>query len=132
MLRKIIDHIEYQQTDDGWTARKVHDDGQSIMEHKITDEEIESIEAGNRPAWTILGLPKIVVNQEVFKENGELTTESWGFLLLTPLAFALALSPSMPWETTVPENQDWEDEEEAESVTKVPNPEESGFDVPVL
>ena len=72
MLRKIIDNIEYQQTDDGWTARKVHDDGQSIMEHKITDEEIESIEAGNRPTWTILGLPKIVVNQEVFKENGEL------------------------------------------------------------
>ena len=72
MLRKIIDHIEYQQTDDGWTARKVHDDGQSIMEHKITDEEIESIEAGNRPTWTILGLPKFVVNQEVFKENGEL------------------------------------------------------------
>ena len=82
MLRKIIDHIEYQQTDEGWTARKVHDDGQSIMEHKITniwnkikstrDDEIESIKAGNRPIWTILGLPKIVVNQEVFKENGEL------------------------------------------------------------
>jgi len=42
------------------------------MEHKITDDEIESIQAGNRPIWTILGLPKIVVNQETLKENGEL------------------------------------------------------------
>ena len=72
MLRKIIDYIEYQRTEEGWSARKVHDDGQSIMEHKITDAEIKAIEAGKRPAWTILGLPKIVVNGKVFKDNGEL------------------------------------------------------------
>ncbi|MBJ35882.1 MAG: hypothetical protein CMB68_00605 [Euryarchaeota archaeon] len=80
----------------------------------------------------LLAVSFILMSGKSFIGNGELTTESWGFLLLTPLAFALALSPSMPWETTVPENLDWGDEEETESVTKVPNPEESGFDVPVL
>ena len=72
MLRKIIDHIEYQQTEDGWSSRKVHDDGQSIMERQIIGDEIEAIQAGKRPSWTILGLPKIVVNGKVFKETDEL------------------------------------------------------------
>ena len=80
----------------------------------------------------LLAVTFILMSGKSFAENGDFTTESWGFLLLTPLAFALALSPSMPWESTESRNRDWEDEDETESVTKVPDPEESGFDVPVL
>ena len=80
----------------------------------------------------LLAVTFILMSGKSFAENGDFTTESWGFLLLTPLAFALALSPSMPWESTKSRNRDWEDEDETESVTKVPDPEESGFDVPVL
>ena len=38
------------------------------MEHKIADGEIAQIEAGERPDWTILGLPEIRCNGEVIKE----------------------------------------------------------------
>ncbi len=71
MLTKIIDHIEYTQTEDGWMSRKIHDSGGSIMAHKIGDGEIEAIQAGKRPAWTIIGLPRIIVNDALFKETDE-------------------------------------------------------------
>ena len=32
----------------------------------------------------------------------------------------------------LPPSVDWDDEEEVDSVTQAPDPEESGFDVPVL
>ena len=67
-----------------------------------------------------------------FAEMGELTTEAWGFLLLTPLALALALSPAMPWEDVETEVAQWDEEEEAEPVSQVSDPENSGFDTPVL
>ena len=72
MLRKIIDYIEYNKTDDGWRSQKVHDEGQSLMKHEITEDEIEAIEAGQRPDWTLLGLPEIRVNGDLFKKEGEL------------------------------------------------------------
>ena len=45
-----------------------------------------------------------------FVENGELTTESWSILLLTPLALALALSPNMPWESEQTNDSEWDDD----------------------
>ena len=82
-------------------------------------------------AGWILSIAFIFLSAKSFAENGQLTTESWGFLLLTPLAFALALSPNMPWESEDIES-DWDDEEEVDSVTHAPDLEELGFDVPVL
>ena len=69
-----------------------------------------------------------------FAAKGELTAEAWGFLLLTPLALALALSPTLPWEGTESEGaEEWSDEEEEVDGSKeAPDPIESGFDVPVL
>ena len=80
----------------------------------------------------ILAILFILMSGKSFAENGELTTETWGFLLLTPLALALALTPNMPWESEEIEGQDWDDDEEYDSVTRAPEPEESGFEVPVL
>ena len=69
-----------------------------------------------------------------FVAEGALTAEAWGFLLLTPLALAMALSPTVPWESTDSERvEEWSDDEDAESSQKeVPDPIESGFDIPVL
>ncbi len=83
-------------------------------------------------AGWILATSFIFMSGKSFVENGELTTESWSFLLLTPLALALALSPNMPWESEQTNDSEWDDEEEEDSVTQAPDPEESGFDVPVL
>ena len=83
-------------------------------------------------AGWILAIAFILMSGKSFVENGELTTDSWSFLLLTPLALALALSPNMPWEPEESNDSEWDDEEEVDSVTQAPDPEESGFDVPVL
>jgi len=83
-------------------------------------------------AGWILSITFIFLSAKSFAENGQLTTESWGFLLLTPLAFALALSPNMPWESGEKIESEWDEEEEEDSVTHAPDLEELGFDVPVL
>ena len=83
-------------------------------------------------AGWILSIAFIFLSAKSFAENGQLTTESWGFLLLTPLAFALALSPNMPWESEENIESEWDDEEDVDSVTNAPDLEELGFDVPVL
>ena len=70
-------------------------------------------------AGWILATAFIFMSGKSFIENGELTTESWGFLLLTPLAFALALSPNMPWESEQTNDSEWDDEEEVDSVTQL-------------
>ena len=69
-----------------------------------------------------------------FVDNSELTTESWGYLLLTPLALAMALSPTAPWESTDSgETGEWSNDEGSDEGEKdVPDPIESGFDIPVL
>jgi len=72
MLRKIIDYIEYTKTEDGWSSQKVHDEGESLMKHEIAEGEIEAIESGKRPDWTLLGLPAIRVNGDIFKNEGEM------------------------------------------------------------
>ena len=84
-------------------------------------------------AGWLLAIAFIFMSGSSFAENGELTTESWGFLLLTPMALILALSTSLPWESSDIEESDWEEEDEdLEIVTEPPDPEESGYDVPVL
>ena len=69
-----------------------------------------------------------------FAAEGALTAEAWGFLLLTPLALVMALSPTAPGGSTESERiEEWSDDEDAESGQKeVPDPIESGFDIPVL
>jgi len=80
----------------------------------------------------LLAIIFILMSGRSFAETGELTTEAWGFLLLTPLALALALSPTLPWEVTERNESEWDDEEEETEGSDVPDPSESGFDVPVL
>jgi hypothetical protein len=78
-MPKIIDYVEYRKTEAGWVSRKVHDsdspDGAFEMKRGAQtgiEEDIAAIEAGRRPSWTILGLPRIIVNGQVFKERDEL------------------------------------------------------------
>ena len=83
--------------------------------------------------WLLAAL-LVGMSANSFAAKGELTAEAWGFLLLTPLALALALSPTLPWEGTESEGAgEWSDEEEEVDGSKeAPDPIESGFDVPVL
>ena len=84
-------------------------------------------------AGWFLAIAFIFMSGRSFAENGELTTESWGYLLLTPMALILALSTSLPWESTSKDDSDLDEEDEdLEIVTETPDPEESGYDVPVL
>ena len=83
--------------------------------------------------WLLAAL-LVGMSANSFAAKGELTAEAWGFLLLTPLALALALSPTLPWEGTESEGaEEWSDEEEeVDGAKEAPDPIESGFDVPVL
>ena len=83
--------------------------------------------------WLLAAL-LVGMSANSFAARGELTAEAWGFLLLTPLALALALSPTLPWEGTESEETgEWSDEEEeADGSKEAPDPIESGFAVPVL
>ena len=83
--------------------------------------------------WVLAAL-LVGMSANSFAVRGELTAEAWGFLLLTPLSLALALSPTLPWESTDSEEVgEWSDEEEGgEGSKEAPDPIESGFDVPVL
>ncbi len=82
----------------------------------------------------VLAVVLIGLSANSFASEGDLTTEAWGFLLLTPLALAIALSPTAPWENDATESAEpWDDEDESESGAKdVPDPIGAGFDVPVL
>jgi len=69
-----------------------------------------------------------------FIDTGSITLEVWISLLLTPAALALALNRNVWWKkdtnhaTTLVEEEDVE----LDSNKEVPNPEEDGFDIPVL
>ena len=69
-----------------------------------------------------------------FIDTGSITIEVWISLLLTPAALALALNRNVWWKrdtnhaTTLVEEEDVE----LDSNKEVPNPEEDGFDIPVL
>ena len=83
--------------------------------------------------WLLAAL-LVGMSANSFAARGELTAEAWGFLLLTPLALALALSPTFPWEGTESEGAGElsDEEEEVDGSKEAPDPIESGFDVPVL
>ncbi|MDP7341550.1 MAG: hypothetical protein QF354_04080 [Candidatus Thalassarchaeum sp.] len=85
-------------------------------------------------AGWILAIAFILMSGRSFVENSEFTTESWGYLLLTPLALALALSPTVPWESNDSgRTEEWSNDEGSDEGEKdVPDPIESGFDIPVL
>ncbi|MBT3270566.1 hypothetical protein HN371_25720 [Candidatus Poribacteria bacterium] len=73
-MPKILDYVEYTKSDDGWTSQKIHDEGDFVMERReqdAIDADIREIEAGARPAWTRLGLPRIIVNGETFRARDE-------------------------------------------------------------
>ena len=83
--------------------------------------------------WVLAAL-LLGMSANSFVTEGALTAETWGFLLLTPLALAIALSPTVPWETTDAEGvEEWSDEDISDQGEKdAPDPIESGFDIPVL
>ena len=82
----------------------------------------------------LLAVILIMLSANTFASEGGLTAEAWGFLLLTPLALAMALTPTAPWENGESEgSESWEEDDEAEAAPKdVPDPGEAGFDVPIL
>ncbi len=82
----------------------------------------------------VLAVLLLGMSTNSFITEGALTTETWGFLLLTPLALAIALSPTVPWESIDSEGvEEWSDDDGSDEGDKdVPDPIESGFDIPVL
>ena len=69
-----------------------------------------------------------------FIDSGSITLEVWISLLLTPAALALALNRDVSWNRVTDDATTFVEEEyiELNSNKEVPNPEEDGFDVPVL
>ena len=82
----------------------------------------------------VLAVLLLGMSANSFVTEGVLTTEAWGFLLLTPLALAIALSPTVPSEGIDSEGfEEWSDDDGSDEGAKdVPDPIESGFDIPVL
>ena len=82
----------------------------------------------------VLAVSLVGMSANSFVVEGALTSEAWGFLLLTPLALMMALNPTVPWENTDSDGvEEWPDDEGSEEGEKdVPDPIESGFDIPVL
>jgi len=82
----------------------------------------------------VLAVLLVGMSANSFIAEGAITTEAWGFLLLTPLALAMALSPTVPWGNADSEGvEEWSDDEGSDEGEKdVPDPIESGFDIPVL
>jgi hypothetical protein len=82
----------------------------------------------------VLAVLLLGMSANSFITEGALTTEAWGFLLLTPLALAIALSPTVPWEGIDSEEvAEWSDDDGFDEGDKdAPDPIESGFDIPVL
>ena len=76
----------------------------------------------------------IVFSIYSFFESGSITIEAWISLLLSPAALAFALNRSKWWEGgTNPPTTIFEEEiVEPASNKEVPNPEEDGFDIPVM
>ena len=76
----------------------------------------------------------IVFSIYSFFESGSITIEAWISLLLSPAALAFALNRSKWWErdTTHPTTIIEEESVETSSKKEVPNPEEDGFDIPVM
>lgn len=68
-----------------------------------------------------------------FTVEGGLTTEVWGYLLLSPLPVAMAIAPENRSPPAVTEGGvDWDESDAEGSASKVPDPIEAGFDVPIL
>ena len=82
----------------------------------------------------VLAVLLVGMSANNFIAEGAITAEAWGFLLLTPLALAMALSPTVPWESADSERvEEWSDDEGSDEGEKdAPDPIESGFDIPVL
>ena len=76
----------------------------------------------------------IVFSIYSFFESGSITIEAWISLLLSPAALAFALNRSKWWEidTIHPTTIIEEESVETASNKEVPNPEEDGFDIPVM
>tara|TARA_A100001035_G_scaffold51890_1_gene37834 strand:+ start:359 stop:622 length:264 start_codon:yes stop_codon:yes gene_type:complete len=69
-----------------------------------------------------------------FFQSGSITVEAWISLLLSPAALAFALNRSKWWESDTNRPSSILEEESMETVAnkEVPNPEEDGFDIPVM
>lgn len=78
----------------------------------------------------------LVMSVRCLIRDGELSLEAWTYLLMTPLALALALTPESVWTRENDEMAEFveEEQDDAEFVGEknVPDPVEDGFDVPVL
>ena len=86
-----------------------------------------------RPIAYTISISMVLISIFFSWSEKAVTAEVWALLLLTPLPIALALS--------IEKNQSkqdsgtkiiWEDEEEIDMNNQIGDPEEAGFDVPVL
>ncbi len=76
----------------------------------------------------------VIVSGTLIFYQGAITSEVWGLLLAVPLTILVAVSLSRTSRTSNPvgSSEDWDDEGSEWDGNEVGDPEESGFDVPVL
>ncbi len=78
----------------------------------------------------------IAMSVKCLIRDGALTLEAWTYLLMTPLALALALTPDSVWTRGGEEPLELVEEEDDDAdfvgAKDAPDPVEDGFDVPVL
>lgn len=88
---------------------------------------------GRKTVGLSISVSLILLSLIRFSMEGSLTTEVWAYLLLTPLPMAFALAPSSQAEQIeVRRVESWREDDVEGVANEVPDPIESGFDVPVL
>ena len=117
---------------DKWTIRLLFDENKGIPNQTRTlGSSMQSPRiAIGRLAFMLL----IAFSIYSFIDTGSITLEVWISLLLTPAALALALNRNAWWDRDNNHAKTLVEEEDIElnSNKEVPNPEEDGFDIPVL
>tara|TARA_B100000929_G_scaffold232976_1_gene189450 strand:+ start:274 stop:609 length:336 start_codon:yes stop_codon:yes gene_type:complete len=107
------------------------DDGGRGFDERVS---FGGIVSGRRRVGLAVSAALILLSLIRFTTEGSLTTEVWAYLLLTPLPMAIALAPDANVKQIgAGEVEAWEEVEVEVSVaSEVPDPIESGFDIPVL
>ena len=86
-----------------------------------------------KTAGMVVSVILIVLSLLRFSMEGSITTEVWGYLLLTPLPIAIALAPETQSDLESQSGvEEWGDSDLDELPKEAVDPLEVGFDVPVL
>ena len=117
---------------DKWTNRLLFDEIKGIPNQTVTLGP--SVQSPRIVIGWLAFMLLIAFSIYSFIDTGSITLEVWISLLLTPAALALALNRDTWGKRDTDDSTTLVEEEEIElnSNKEVPDPEEDGFDIPVL